>query len=132
MAHHPIGGHTLGSLGQQQVFLGGPATTTRAGLGIHHDAAGLDQSLLEEGGEGQQAGGGETARGRHQARLADPLLLPFHQAIHRLLAKLGIAAGKLTRFGGIHLLPLLQRAVAVVGGEIHHLHTPLQQARHQA
>ena len=32
----------------------------------------------------------------------------------------------------VHLLPLAQRAVAVVGGEIHHLDAPLEQGRHEA
>ena len=127
MPHHAVGGNRLGGLRQQQVFLGGPPTTGAAGLGVDHDPGEFDQALLQEGEQGQQAGGGETARCRHKPRLADARLLPLHQAVDGLLAKLPIAAGHLPGLTGIHLLPAGQGAVAVVGREIHHLHPPAEQ-----
>ena len=132
VAHHPIGGHRLGGLSQQQVFLGSPTATGGAALGIDHDAGRFDQPLLEKGQQGQQAGGGKTARGRHQAGGADASLLPLHQAVNSLLAEGLVGSGHLASLGGIHLLPLGQGAVAVVGREIHHLHTPLKELGNQA
>ena len=52
MAHHAIGGNCLGGLGQEQVFLGGAAAAAGACFGIDHDAAGLDEPLLQEGQQG--------------------------------------------------------------------------------
>ena len=132
VAHHAVGGHRLGGLGQQQGFFGGPAAAGGAGLGVDHDAGRFDQPLLEKRKQGQQAGGGKTARGRHQARRADAARLPLHQAVHRFLAEGLVAAGHLPGLGGIDLLPLGQGAVAVIGRKIHHLHTPLQELGNQA
>ena len=132
MAHHAIGRHGFGRFGQQQILLGGATATGSAGFGINHDAAGFNQSLLEERQQGQQAGGGEAARRRHQPGGGDPLRrLPLHQAVDGLFTESTIRARELAGFGSIHVLPLTQGAVAVVGGEIHHPHTPLQQRGNQ-
>ena len=131
MAHHAIRGNTLRSFREQQVFLGGAATATGAGLGIDHDAARFNQTLLQQWRERQQAGRGETTRCRHQPGCGDPLCIPLHKAVHRLSAEIAIAAGEGARLRGVHLVPLLEGAVAIVGGEVHHLHAPLQQRWNQ-
>ena len=132
MAHHPVRSHGFGCFRQQQIFFGGATATGSAGFGINDDAPRFNQPLLEEGQQGQQAGGGETARRRHQPGGGDALRrLPLHQAVNSLITQGAVTAGELAGFGSINLLPLTQGAVAVIGGEIHHPHAPLQQLGHQ-
>ena len=132
VTHHAIGRHRFAGLGQQQVLLGGSAPAGGAGLGINDDAAGFNQALAEKRHQRQQAGRGETAGGRHQPRSGDRVPFPLHQAVHRFFAQGVVVARMLLGFGRIHAFPLAQGAVAVVGGEIHHLHPAGQQIGHQA
>ena len=129
MAHHAIGGNGLRGLGQQQVFLGSPTPTRGTGFGIDHDATDVDQSLLQKGQQAQQRSRGEAAWCGHQPGLPDPIGLPLRQAINGALAEMAVAAHHLLGFLGIHPLPLVEGAVAVVGGKIHHPHPPFEQGR---
>jgi hypothetical protein len=131
VAHHAIGGHRLGRLGQQQVLLGGAPAAAGAGLGVDHDPARLHQALLEEGEQPQQGCGWKAARGGHQPGGRDGVGVPLRQPIHGLGTELGICSPQFAGFGGIHLLPAAQAAVAVVGREVHHPHAALQQGGHQ-
>ena len=95
MADDAIGRDAFRGLREQEMLLRRPSAATGARLGVNDDPAGLDQPLLQEGRQRQQACRRETARGCHQARLGNLLLLPFHQAIDGFLAKSGVLAGEL-------------------------------------
>ena len=127
MTDHAVGRNGFRGFRQQHRFLWHPSTTGGAGLGINHDAVRLNQTLLEKREQGQQTRGGETSGSRHQLRLGDRRAVPFRQAIDSIAAELGILSIERPGLLGIHLKPLVEGAVAEVGGKIHNPHTTLQQ-----
>ena len=116
MAHHPVGGHGLRRFRQQQMLLGGAPAPRRARFCIDHDALAFDQTLLEKRHQGQQAGGGETAGGPHQAGRGQLVSGPFHQPVHRLGAESFVRAVLLPGFSAVGGGPLGKAGEAIVGG----------------
>ena len=131
MADHAVGRDGFRGLRQQHGLLRHAPSAGGARLGINDDAAGLDQALLEERQQGQQAGGGEATRSSNKLRVSDGRAVPFRQAVDGTAAEFSVLTVEGAGLLGVHLQPLLQGAVAEVGGEVHHPHTPLQQLQCQ-
>ena len=114
MAHHAIGADRFSSFRKQQVLFGRPATTGGAGFGINDDALTFNQPLLQQGHQGQQAGGGETAGGTHQLGLSKSITSPLHQAINSLLAEGIVLALLRGGFLAVGRRPLAEAGEAVI------------------
>ena len=105
---HAVGSNGFGGLRQQHRLLRHAASTGGSGFGVDDDAIGLDQPLLEEGQQGQQARGGKTTWRRHEGSLGDGRPMPLRQAVHGTATELGVIALNLLGFLGVDLIPLIE------------------------